>query len=167
MELPWFKVVYYGTSDMTELQKHFPKEKYPTLDLNKYKSTQKQLEIARNAFSKGTLKYVISTFVFKQGINAVHLRLLIRADGTTSEVAGIQIPGRLSRLDKDKDYAYLVDLDDTFNPWAKNRAISRRVQYDKQGWTQITREQLINDFRNQALVDSGSTSGEDTTEPEC
>lgn len=165
--LPQFLVANYGSVDVDEIRKHFPVSKYPHLNPEKYKMSKNQLERMRNAFAKGTLKRIISTFVFRQGVNFVHLRLLVRADGTTSEVAGIQIPGRLSRLDKDKDYAYLVDLDDTFNPWAKNRAISRRVQYDKQGWTQITREQLINDFRNQALVDSGSTSGEDTTEPEC
>ena len=65
--LPWFKVAYYGATDMAELRQRFPKEKYPTLDLNKYKLTPKQLDITRNAFAKGTLRYVISTTVFRQG----------------------------------------------------------------------------------------------------
>ena len=65
--LPWFKVAYYGATDMADLRQRFPKERYPNLDLNKYKLTPKQLDITRNAFAKGTLRYVISTTVFRQG----------------------------------------------------------------------------------------------------
>ena len=65
--LPWFVVAYYGNVDMNELRKRFPEKKYPDLDLSKYKMTTKQLDITRHAFAKGTLRYVISTFVFRQG----------------------------------------------------------------------------------------------------
>ena len=57
----------YGATEISELRKKFPKEKYPNLDLNQYKMNQKQLDIMRNAFAKGTLRYVISTTVFRQG----------------------------------------------------------------------------------------------------
>lgn len=67
MLLPWFKVAYYGATDLAEITKRFPKEKYPDLDVSQYKMTAKQLDIMRKAFSKGTLRYVISTFVFRQG----------------------------------------------------------------------------------------------------
>lgn len=67
MMLPWFKVAYYGSADKEELVKKFPAERYPNLDLSKYKLNAKQLDIMRMAFGKGTLKWVISTKVFKQG----------------------------------------------------------------------------------------------------
>ena len=86
--------------------------------MKQYKMTQKQLDIMRGAFSKGTLRYIIATTVFRQGVNFPKLEVLIRADGTVSSVDGIQIPGRLSRLDEDKDCAYLIDMGDEFSQWS-------------------------------------------------
>lgn len=67
MLLPWFKVAYYGATDLADMRKKFPADKYPNLDLAQYKMGNKQLDIMRNAFAKGTLRYVISTTVFRQG----------------------------------------------------------------------------------------------------
>lgn len=145
--MPWLVVAYYGNADMEDLRKRFPKSKYPNLDLDKVRMTPKQLDITRNAFAKGTLRWVVSTYVFRQGVNFKHLRVLVRADGTTTEVAGIQIPGRLSRLDEGKDCAYLVDLRDTFTEWAANRSQARAKLYQEQGWKEVTREELLNDLR--------------------
>ena len=154
MLLPWFKVAYYGATDLLDMRTKFPKEKYPNLDLSQYKQTPKQLDITRNAFAKGTLRYVISTTVFRQGVNFPHLQVLIRADGTTSEVMGIQIPGRLSRLDENKRYAYLVDVDDTFAPWAHRRSLSRINQYDKQEWQRTTEEEMFDDLGAKSTTDA-------------
>lgn len=66
-KLPGFVVAYYGSCDLADIQKRFPKEKYPKLDINSYKLKQKDLNRIRGAFSKGTLKRVISTTVFRQG----------------------------------------------------------------------------------------------------
>ena len=65
--MPWLVVAYYGNMDMEELRKSFPKSRYPDLDLSKYRMTSKQLSITRKAFAKGTLRYVVSTYVFRQG----------------------------------------------------------------------------------------------------
>jgi hypothetical protein len=67
MELPWFKVAYYGSSELSSMERRFPKDKYPNLNLSEYKMTQKQLDIMRAAFAKGTLRFIISTTVFRQG----------------------------------------------------------------------------------------------------
>lgn len=160
--MPWLVVAYYGNADMDDLRKKFPKSKYPNLDLNKYKMSQKQLDITRNAFAKGTLKWVVSTFVFRQGVNFPHLRVLVRADGTTSAIAGIQIPGRLSRLDEGKDCAYLVDFNDTFTDWAVRRSQARAKLYSEQGWKEITREELLNDLGTKPDEQSGDASGAPT-----
>lgn len=145
--MPWLVVAYYGSADMEDLRKKFPKSKYPNLDLDKVRMTTKQLDITRRAFAKGTLRWIVSTYVFRQGVSFNHLRVLIRADGTTTEVAGIQIPGRLSRLDEGKDCAYLVDLNDTFSDWAARRSEARAKLYQEQGWKEISREELLNDLR--------------------
>ena len=146
MLLPWFKVAYYGATDMADMRLRFPKEKYPNLDLSQYKLTPKQLDITRNAFAKGTLRYVISTTVFKQGVNFQKLQVLIRADGAVSEVWGIQIPGRLSRLDDEKQYAYLIDIEDSFCPWASRRSACREANYSKQEWIKVSREEVLRDL---------------------
>lgn len=157
--LPWFKVAYYGSMNMEQLRDKFPKDKYPNLDLNQYKLSQKGLDIMRAAFAKGTLRYIIATGVFRQGVNFVHLRMLIRMDGTTSPIAGIQIPGRLSRLDAGKECAYLIDFDDQFSVWAKSRSDKREELYRKQQWTKVTRQEVLDDLRRLPAEDSGDDPG--------
>lgn len=160
MLLPWFKVAYYGATDITELRRRFPKEKYPNLDLTQYKMNQKQLDIMRNAFAKGTLRYVISTTVFRQGVNFTKLQVLIRCDGTTSKVMGIQIPGRLARLAENKDYGYLIDFNDSFCPWASARSRSRKALYEEQQWIETTRKEVLDDLRTKSVDDSENDSGD-------
>ena len=164
MLLPNFQVLFYGKTDMEDMQSRFPKEKYPNLDLSKYKMTQKQLDIGRAAFAKGTLKRVISTMILKQGISANHLRVLVRCDGATSKILGIQIPGRLSRLDEGKDCGYLIDVADEFCAWSRRRALIRDQQYSEQGWTRIQPEDIINDFKGQAAADITGAAGPGSTE---
>jgi superfamily II DNA or RNA helicase len=98
------------------------------------------------AFAKGTLKYIISTYVFRQGCNFPDLQVLIRADGATSEVMGIQIPGRVARLAEGKKFAYLIDVDDVFDSWAEGRAKKRKELYDKQKWIPISKGELLDDL---------------------
>ena len=162
--LPFFKVAYYGGSDLADVSKHFPKEKYPNLDINSYKMTQKQLDIMRAAFAKGTLKWVISTLVFRQGVSFNNLRILVRADGATSEIMGIQIPGRLARLHEGKDYGYLIDIDDTGCAWAKRRTICREKLYEEQKWTKVAPEDIIHDFIGKTTTDSSPDTGPAGTE---
>lgn len=162
--MPWLVVAYYGSADMAELRRKYPKTKYPQLDLDKVKMNQRQLDITRRAFAKGTLRWVVSTYVFRQGVSFSHLRVLIRADGATSAIAGIQIPGRLSRLDEGKDCAYLVDFNDTFTPWAARRSETRAKLYQEQGWKEITREELLNDLRTKPDTELDDVAGSSSTE---
>lgn len=164
MMLPWFVVAYYGNADMEHLKERFPASKYPDLDLSKYKMTSKQLEITRKALAKGTLRFVISTKVLKQGINLCHLECLIRADGDVSEVEGIQIPGRLSRLDEGKEYAYLVDVEDTFSTWAKKRSESRMQTYNDNQWERVSYEECIHDLCEQSRRRNQDPAGGPDTE---
>lgn len=166
MLMPWMIVAYSGAMDLDRLRKVFPEHKYPMLDFSKYKLTASGLSRMRNAFAKGTLRGVISTYVFRQGVNFPHLRVLIRADSVTSEIAGIQIPGRLSRLDEGKDYGYLVDLYDGFCDWAKARSQDRIAQYEKQGWINISKEELLNDLRTESGEQPDDAAGDEAGEAE-
>ena len=150
MLLPWFKVACYGGYDKEQLEKKFPKERYPNLDLSNYKLTAKQLDIMRAAFGKGTLRYLIATKTLKQGCNFPHLACLIRADGDVSDIENTQIPGRLSRLDDDKTWAYLVDVMDTFSEWALRRSIDRENFYKGQKWQKVTYKEAIDGLAEQS-----------------
>ena len=143
--LPWFKIAY-GGGDFSELKKKFPKERFPDVDLDSYKLTAKQLEIMRKAFEKGTMRYIVCTKTWRAGVNFKHLRVLVRADGDVSAVEGIQIPGRLSRLDEGKDWAYLVDVMDNFSQWARQRSFARQALYEKQSWKQASYEEVLDDL---------------------
>ena len=153
--LPWFKVAYYGATDMKDMQ-----SKFPGMDLSQYKMSQKQLSIMLHAFAKGTLRYLLSTKILKQGVNLVHLSCLIRADGDTSGIECIQIPGRLSRLDKGKSSAYLIDVADNFSQWARRRTEVRKEQYAKQEWEEITFEELLNGLSEQNAGDGEDAAGD-------
>jgi hypothetical protein len=151
--LPWFVVAISDGVDLADLRKKFPSEKFPGLDLEKYKITKKEVDRIRGAFAKGTLRYVISTKIFRQGVDFKHLTVLVRADGDVSNIEGIQVPGRLSRLDKDKKWAYLVDFDDSFSSWSQSRALKRKELYEANKWIQTTYEEVLNEL--------GSAKGDD------
>lgn len=159
--LPWFKVAHYGATDLDELKKKkFSKDKYSNIDFSQYKMSQKQLDIMRAAFAKGTLRYVICTKVFKQGVDFKALTVLFRGDGDVSGVECIQIPGRVARLSEGKDCGYLIDVNDTFSTWSRERSQAREKQYQEQKWTRITKEDLLDDLRRLTEGNPDRASGE-------
>ena len=107
-------------------------------DMSQYKLTPKDVTRIRKEFEAGTLKKLIATNIFSEGVNFIHLKYLIRADGETSKISNTQIPGRLSRLCEGKDCAYLIDFVDHFSPWAYQRSIARFNNYKESGWTEGT-----------------------------
>lgn len=98
------------------------------------KMSQKEISDLREQFEDGTLKKVISTMTWREGVNFPQLSLLIRADGAASEVSSTQIPGRLSRLSEGKQSGILVDFDDRCNDWSQNRSQARLRVYKQKRW---------------------------------
>ena len=90
----------------------------------------------RREFEAGDLKLVIANMVWKQGIDPVYLDVFVRAEGTTSGINSIQLPGRLSRIDtkKGKDRGFLVALNDRWDEWASRRAKECLSAYKKAGF---------------------------------
>jgi superfamily II DNA or RNA helicase len=70
------------------------------------------------------IKRILSTYVYKQGVNFPHLAVVINAGGGGSDIVAKQIPGRESRKTATKERAYLVDF---WHPWDK-------VKNDKERW---------------------------------
>ena len=61
-------------------------------------------------FNTGEIRKVISTYVYKQGVDFPGLSVVINAYGGGAEIAGKQIPGRASRVTSDKSMSFLVDF---------------------------------------------------------
>ena len=104
------------------------------VDMKQYKMSPKIISDIRKRFETGELKRLIATNIFSEGVNFVHLRYLIRADGEVSKISNTQIPGRLSRLLPGKTCSYLIDFTDHFSPWAYRRSQSRFADYKAAGW---------------------------------
>ena len=96
--------------------------------------TPAEKEEIRKEFESGTLKKVIATTTWKEGVDFEQLQHLIRADGGSSEVNNTQMPGRLSRLFEGKEKGTMTDFRDDFNPWAARRTTQRLAVYRKHGW---------------------------------
>jgi len=96
--------------------------------------TDKQAMEMQEAFAKGELKKVISTMRWREGVDFPKLRALVRADGLSGSIPSTQIPGRLSRLDKDKTRGILIDFMDDFDPRLRACSNSRIRHYKKLGW---------------------------------
>jgi superfamily II DNA or RNA helicase len=120
----------------------FPKEERRVADLLRAGLTTEE-EVTRKLdkdqmkadFRDRKLMKVIATMVWKQGVDFPHLEWLIRADATSSDIFGTQIPGRLSRLGDDcKTHGNLVDFTDEFGDAFEKRSKTRVRQYKKKGW---------------------------------
>lgn len=89
---------------------------------------------AREDMEKGTLLKAIVTPLWKEGVDFVHLRWLIRADGKSGPIPCGQIGGRLARRTDEKNWAAIIDFYDRFSgfQWASDQRIQH---YQKTGWT--------------------------------
>ncbi len=131
--LPGFIVMYSGNLNKDTLSKAFQKYKRQP-DLSKYELSPKDIDIATAAFRKGTLKRVISTGVWREGVDFSMLSYLIRADAGATPIGSNQIPGRLSRLSDGKECGILYDFTDGFCSRSENKSKTRVKEYKNNGW---------------------------------
>jgi len=130
--LPDYEVVYANMSD--DLRAKLLKAGLITPD--EIMTPERRSELLKR-FEKGKLKKVIANHCWKQGIDPIHLNIFVRADGGTSEIAGIQLPGRLSRVTNAKKEGLLIDFWDEWDNWALNRSKKRKASYKKNGFNLI------------------------------
>ena len=88
--------------------------------------------IKRDLQSK-RISCVISSTVWREGINIPSLGAVILASGLKSEVATLQSVGRALRRTSDKDQAVIVDFLDPYKYLAEH-TVNRLKTYHSQGW---------------------------------
>jgi superfamily II DNA or RNA helicase len=72
----------------------------------------------------GTLKRVISTGIYRQGVDFPHLTVLFNLAGIGSEIISGQLPGRTSRVSGDKECGFIIDF---WHPWHTYEKRGRRT----------------------------------------
>jgi superfamily II DNA or RNA helicase len=58
----------------------------------------------------GDLRKIISTGIYRQGVNFPQLTVLVNLAGLGSEIISGQLPGRTSRVSDGKEYGFIVDF---------------------------------------------------------
>jgi len=94
------------------------------------------LDRIRGAFKKGTMKKVIATGTWREGVDFPSLAVLINATGTKSEIANIQLTGRVSRPGENKVIGVVYDFYDYWNHEFRYFSSERKKLYEKQGYKQ-------------------------------
>ena len=76
--------------------------------------SRKERRAVYKAMAAGDIRQVLSTYVYKQGVNFPELTYVINAGGGGSELIAQQIPGSESRNIEGKNESYLIDF---WHPW--------------------------------------------------
>ena len=130
--LPDFALVHAG-KDAQGWQDYIDKGVIPeTYDYATYGNPD--TDALSEQFEAGTLKRAISTTIWKEGVDPVHLRVLIRADGASGNIPGTQIPGRLARTTDGKTAGILIDFLDAFGDRFYRRSRERVGHYKRKEW---------------------------------
>ena len=95
------------------------------------------LDKIRNAFKKGTMKKIIATGVFREGVDFKNLQVLINGTGVRSEIANIQLTGRVTRTADGKERGIVHDFFDHFNQEFKYFSSERKKLYNQLGYEQV------------------------------
>jgi superfamily II DNA or RNA helicase len=105
----------------------------------------KKLSSLLTDFEAGTLKKVIATGCWGEGVDFVHLDIVVNGSGDASPISTVQWGGRASRVNKDKSVGVVVDCDDASDPWAAARSRMRFKEYESRGWRILTEADLAED----------------------
>jgi len=134
--LPNFSLCF-SDQDATDIAKY---KKAGLLPQHFEEVTPKVRERMRQQFSAGTLKRVIATDVWTTGVDFAPLQVMYRADARASTIKDAQAPGRVSRIhaESGKEFGYVVDCFDRFDPGFRRKSEGRRRNYKALGWEQIT-----------------------------
>jgi len=63
-----------------------------------------------DAMADGSIRKILSTYIYKQGVNFPQLEVIVNAGGGGSDIVAAQIPGRESRNIEGKTSATLIDF---------------------------------------------------------
>lgn len=133
--LPHFEMVYGESNLKGEDREKFMR--WGLIDHDEPLMTAERRLNLKHQFEEGSIRAAIATGVWNRGVNFKQLQVLIRGDAKTSPIADTQLPGRLSRIDANKNYGLLVDFHDQFDTVMQRRAQERKRRYRKLNWEQF------------------------------
>lgn len=116
-DCPGVKIVHAETS-----QENLNKRRYHNLA----PVSSKDRRATYKAMADNKLNKVLSTYIYKQGVNFPELEVIINAGGGGSDLIAKQIPGRESRKVDEKSCAYLIDF---WHSWDTYRDGRERLRY--------------------------------------
>ena len=90
-------------------------------------------EQVRKSFSEKEIKVVISTTIWKEGVDIPSLDCVINAAGGKSEIATLQAIGRGLRRTEKKDEVEIIDFLDPYKFLARHTVMRLQI-YVKMGW---------------------------------
>lgn len=94
---------------------------------------QYERELIKTQLETKVIKCVISSTVWREGINIPSLGAVILASGLKSETSTLQSVGRGLRRTPDKDRAIIIDCLDPYKHLAEH-TVQRLKTYNEQGW---------------------------------
>jgi superfamily II DNA or RNA helicase len=97
----------------------------------------KDRERVIKALDKGTLRCVIATKVFNEGVDIPNLNACINAAGGKSDIEVLQKIGRTLRKAEGKTKATIIDFHDTCHPILENHFFQRFRMYKKNNWVKV------------------------------
>jgi superfamily II DNA or RNA helicase len=130
--LPDYEIVYTHT-DINRQKKFLHTGLLKQSDIR----DKKQLLKIKNDFATGKVQKVIATATWQRGVDFPNLQVLIRADGSTSNIAATQWAGRTARKTTEKERAFVIDFTDQYDYAMHARATKRRKAYEKHNWEQL------------------------------
>lgn len=88
---------------------------------------------AKKALMEGRLKCIISSKIWREGVNIPNLGAVILAQGGKAELSTLQSIGRGLRRVEGKKYAVIVDCLDPY-PYLSSHTVQRLSIYQQMGW---------------------------------
>ncbi len=143
--LPEFTLVYMENGLTPARKKQAVKDGFISSS-EPYMTIDRRAKLTKQ-FEEGKLKKVIATTVWNVGVSFNNLQVLIRADGGSSTINDIQIPGRVSRTAEGKTHGVVHDFLDQFNHKYKIRAKNRAKSYSNEKWEQsFPRKSMLSEY---------------------
>jgi superfamily II DNA or RNA helicase len=82
----------------------------------------------------GSIKAVIGSVIWDEGLDVAEIRTLILAGGGKSKIKNLQRLGRGLRLSKGKDEVEVIDFFEEGSKWLRRHAVQRRKLFESEGY---------------------------------
>lgn len=98
------------------------------------KDNSKNRNVVKSLMKNGEVKCVITTSIWKEGVDVPAMSALIVAEANKSPIGVVQSVGRVIRPVEGKKYATVIDFMDRQNIYLLNQSKQRMKTYRENGW---------------------------------